>query len=64
MPKMKTNKTAAKRFKVTATGKIKRAKAYRSHILGKKTSKRKRKLRKPGFVDKTNASDIKKLLCR
>lgn len=46
MPKMKTSRSAAKRFKVTGTGKLKRAKAYKSHILTKKTAKRKRNLRK------------------
>jgi large subunit ribosomal protein L35 len=49
MPKMKTHRGAAKRFKVTKTGKIKRAKAFKSHILTKKTSKRKRHLRKPDY---------------
>lgn len=46
MPKMKTHRGAAKRFKKTGTGKLKRAKAFRSHILTKKSSKRKRNLRK------------------
>ncbi|MCK9267690.1 MAG: 50S ribosomal protein L35 [Alkaliphilus sp.] len=49
MPKMKTHRGAAKRFKKTATGKLKRGKAYRSHILTKKSPKRKRKLRRPGL---------------
>ena len=48
--KMKTHKGAKKRFKVTASGKIKRFKAYKSHILTKKTSKRKRKLRRPDVI--------------
>jgi len=50
MPKMKTHKGAKKRFSVTAKGKVRRMKAYKSHILTKKTSKRKRNLRRPGFV--------------
>jgi large subunit ribosomal protein L35 len=48
--KMKTHKGAKKRFKVTGTGKIRRYKAFKSHILTKKTSKRKRRLRQPGLV--------------
>ena len=47
MPKMKTSRSAAKRFKATGSGKLKRAKAYKSHILTKKSTKRKRNLRKP-----------------
>jgi len=47
---MKTHKGAAKRFKVTASGKVKRMKAFKSHILTKKTSKRKRNLRRPGLI--------------
>jgi len=58
MPKMKTHKGAAKRFKRTATGKLKRAKAYKSHILGKKSAKRKRFLRKSGIV---TAGDLKRI---
>ena len=54
MPKMKTNSAAAKRFKKTANGKLKRMKAYKSHILTKKTTKRKRNLRKAAMTDKTN----------
>ncbi len=50
MPKMKTHKGAAKRFKLTGTGKVKRNKAFKSHILTKKSSKRKRKLRRPGLI--------------
>jgi len=50
MPKMKTHKGAAKRFKVTGTGKVRRYKAFKSHILTKKTSKRKRRLRQGGLV--------------
>jgi large subunit ribosomal protein L35 len=58
MPKIKTNRSAAKRFKKTGTGKIKRSKAYHSHILTKKSSKRKRNLRKSGLV---NDSDVKRV---
>ena len=54
MPKMKTSRAAAKRFKVTGTGKLKRSKAYKRHILTKKTTKNKRNLRKPAMVDATN----------
>lgn len=62
MPKMKTNRGAAKRFKATGTGKIKRGKAYTSHILTKKSTKRKRNLRQSGLVDSANAKAIKKIL--
>jgi large subunit ribosomal protein L35 len=62
MPKMKTNRGAAKRFKLTGTGKIKRNKAYSSHILTKKSTKRKRNLRQSGIVDSTNAKAIRKIL--
>ena len=62
MPKMKTHRASAKRFKVTGTGKYKRAKAYRSHILTKKTAKRKRNLRKTGYVHDTQVKTMKKLL--
>lgn len=57
MPKMKTHRGAAKRFKVTGSGKIKKAKAFKSHILEKKSAKRKRNLRKSGLV---NAADVKR----
>jgi len=50
MPKMKTHRGASKRFSVTGTGKVRRSKAYKSHILTKKTSKRKRRLRQAGIV--------------
>jgi len=50
MPKMKTHKGATKRFKTTGSGKVKRFKAFKSHILTKKTAKRKRRLRQPGVV--------------
>ena len=62
MPKMKTSRAAAKRFKTTGTGKLKRAKAYKSHILTKKTTKRKRNLRKSTIPDPTNAQNMKKIL--
>lgn len=62
MPKIKTNRAAAKRFKATGSGRIKRNKAYASHILTSKTTKRKRGLRKSGLVDKTNERGIKRLL--
>ena len=62
MPKMKTSKSAAKRFRVTGTGKLKRAKAYKSHILTKKSTKRKRNLRKSTITDATNVKNMKKIL--
>lgn len=61
MPKLKTNRAAAKRFKFTANGKIKHRKAFRSHILGKKASKRKRQLRKADYVDSTNVMQVRAL---
>lgn len=62
MPKMKTHKGAAKRFKKTGSGKIKRAKAFKSHILTKKSSKTKRNLRQSALVSETQEKAIKKLL--
>ena len=62
MPKMKTSRAAAKRFKQTGTGQLKRMKAYKSHILTKKSTKRKRNLRKATLVDKTNLKAMKKIL--
>ncbi|CAN5229084.1 50S ribosomal protein L35 [soil metagenome] len=62
MPKMKTNRAAAKRFKKTASGRIKRKRGYLRHILTKKTSKRKRQLRKSGYVHKADERRIKRLL--
>jgi len=59
MPKMKTHKGAAKRFKLTGTGKVKRFKAYKSHILTKKSSKRKRNLRRAGLI--ATKGDIKRM---
>jgi large subunit ribosomal protein L35 len=60
MPKMKSNSGAKKRFKVTGSGKIKRKKAYKSHILTKKSSKTKRQLGKDALVDKADEKSIKK----
>ena len=62
MPKMKTNRGAAKRFKVTGTGKIAYSKSNANHILTKKTTKRKRTLRKSHIIDKTNVKELKLLL--
>ena len=62
MPKIKTSRAAAKRFKKTGTGKLKRMKAYKSHILTKKTTKTKRNLRKATITDVTNAKVMKKIL--
>ena len=62
MPKQKTSRAAAKRFKKTGTGKLKRNKAYKRHILTKKTTKTKRNLRKPAMTDETNVKNMKKIL--
>jgi large subunit ribosomal protein L35 len=62
MPKMKTNRGAAKRFKTTGSGKIVRNKAYSSHILTKKSTKRKRNLRKSGLVDSANLRQVSRLI--
>jgi len=62
MPKMKTNRGAAKRFKATGTGRIVRNKAYTSHILTKKSTKRKRNLRKDDLVDSANLKGTRRLL--
>ena len=62
MPKLKTNRAAAKRFKAPGTGKLKRSKAYKRHILTKKTRKTKRNLRKAAIVDMTNVKNMKKIL--
>lgn len=62
MPKVKTHRGAAKRFKVSKTGKIKRAKAFKSHILTKKTIKRKRHLRKPAVLSKADQKRIKQVI--
>lgn len=62
MPKLKTKRAAAKRFKATGSGKLKRNKAYKSHILTKKSTKRKRNLRKATMTDATNEKVMKKIL--
>ena len=62
MPKIKTNRAAAKRFKKTGTGKFKFSKSHASHILTKKTTKRKRALRKRQVADKTNMRELRLLL--
>ena len=62
MPKIKTRRGAAKRFKLTAKGKIKRQQAYLGHILTKKTSKRKRNLRKTTLINSTDAPRVKKMI--
>jgi len=62
MPKMKTNPGAKKRFSLTGTGKIKRKHAFKSHILTKKTTKRKRNLTYFGQVDKADRKNVKLLL--
>ncbi len=62
MPKMKTSRSAAKRFKLTASGKLKRNKAYKRHILTKKSAKRKRNLRQAAITDATNVQNMKKIL--
>jgi large subunit ribosomal protein L35 len=62
MPKIKTNRGARKRFRITGSGKIKRTKAYASHILTKKSSKRKRKLRQSTTVSGVDARRVKRML--
>ena len=62
MPKIKTHSGAKKRFKVSKNGKVLRAHAYKSHILNKKTTKRKRNLRKTTVADVTNVVQIKRLI--
>jgi len=62
MPKIKTHSGAKKRFNLTKSGKVKRACAYKSHILNKKTSKRKRGLRKGSYADTTNAAAVKRMI--
>jgi large subunit ribosomal protein L35 len=62
MPKLKTNRSAAKRFKITKSGKVKKVAAGRKHILGKKTRKRKRALRKSGYLSAANEKKIRRLL--
>ena len=62
MPKIKTHSGAKKRFKLTNTGMVKRAHAFKSHILNKKTTKRKRNLRKTVVADVTNTAKVKKMI--
>ncbi len=62
MPKMKTHRGAAKRFKVTGTGKIKRSKAFKSHLLTGKSAKRTRRLRQSTLIEKANYGKISALL--
>ena len=62
MPKLKTHSGAKKRFNLTKTGQVKRAHAYKSHILNKKTTKRKRGLRKNTIADETNVAAIKRMI--
>ena len=62
MPKLKTHSGAKKRFKLTKNGKVKRAHAYKSHILNKKSTKRKRGLRQTTVADKTNVRQVKRLI--
>jgi len=63
MPKMKTNSSAKKRFKLTGTGKIKRKHAFKSHILTKKSTKRKRNLTHAGLVHKSDVANVNFMLC-
>jgi large subunit ribosomal protein L35 len=62
MPKVKTRRGAAKRFKITATGKVRRRRAYLRHILSTKPRKQKRRLRKPTFVSAADRKAIRRLL--
>ena len=62
MPKIKTHRGAAKRFKKTGTGKVKRSKAFANHLLGGKSPKRKRKLRKAGLVSEAETRRISRLI--
>jgi len=64
MPKMKTNSSAKKRFKVTGSGKLKRNHAFMSHILTKKSKKRKRNLGNPTIISKSDTSRVKRMLAR
>ena len=63
MPKMKTKSSAKKRFRFTGSGKIKRKHAFKSHILTKKSTKRKRNLTKSGLVNKTDVKNVLVQLC-
>lgn len=60
--KLKTNRSAAKRFSATGSGKVKRNKAYKRHILSCKTTKQKRQLRKSGLVDSANIAGVRQML--
>jgi len=62
MPKIKTNRSVAKRFKITGKGKIKRPRAFKGHILGKKKRKRKMHLRHRAYVSKVDEQKIRRLL--
>ena len=62
MMKLKTNRSAAKRFKATGTGKVKRNKAYSRHLLSCKTTKQKRNYRKSGLVDSANLAGVRQML--
>jgi large subunit ribosomal protein L35 len=62
MPKLKTKRSAAKRFRVTATGKIKKSGAFKNHILTKKRPKRLRRLVKGGMIHETNLPEVKRML--
>ena len=62
MPKLKTHSGAKKRFKLSRTGKVRRAHAYKSHILNKKSTKRKRNLRQVAVADKTNVAAVKRMI--
>ena len=62
MPKIKTHSGAKKRFKLSATGKVVRAHAYKSHILNNKTTKRKRNLRQTTVADQTNVAAVKRMI--
>lgn len=64
MPKMKSNRGASKRFRVTASGKIKRHSSHHSHILTKKSTKRKRGLRKESFVSSADAARVKQMIVK
>jgi len=62
MPKMKSNRAAAKRFRVTGSGRVRRYKAYASHILTKKSPKRKRNLRKGGLISAAEEKRVKRII--
>ncbi len=62
MPKIRTNRSAHKRFRITGSGRVRRNKAYKSHILTKKSQKRKRNLRQAALIDSTNEKQVKRLI--